>query len=70
MAGGSADAATKEMDALHVGQIPETKVSTVLQKLFFALNPSMNVCRRNIYSCMVASPYFILMLVHGENVGN
>jgi hypothetical protein len=30
MAGGSADAATKEMEALHVGQT-ETKVSTVLQ---------------------------------------
>jgi hypothetical protein len=37
MAGGSTDAATKEMEALHVGQT-ETKVSTVLHKLNFPLN--------------------------------
>jgi hypothetical protein len=38
MAGGSTGAATKEMEALHVGQTQEAKVSTVLQKFLFALN--------------------------------
>ena len=71
MSGGSTYAATREMEALHVGQTPETKVSTVRQNLNFALNWSMNACPCNIYSCcMAASAYCILMSVHGENVGD
>lgn len=39
MAGGNIDAATKEMEALHVGQTQETKVSIIEAAMFlFPLN--------------------------------
>ena len=37
MAGGNTDAATKEMEALHVGQTQETKVSTIKAEKSFSL---------------------------------
>jgi hypothetical protein len=63
MAGVSADAATKEMEALHVTQTPETKVS------FFSLNGSMNACPHSFYACVVAaSAYFILKCWYMEKI--
>ena len=37
MAGGNTDAATKEMETLHVGHTQETKVSTIKAEKSFSL---------------------------------
>lgn len=48
MAGGSTDAATKEMEALHVGQTQETKVSTIKPANLY-LCPELNL--GSLYLC-------------------